>query len=421
MKYFSIFLLAVLLSGSAGAKGHRHKHDNDLPKTEDELTMRILNCLQSKDSLTYSTLFPTFDTLWKLTIHNPDSTPTTVLALSKLKNHPHSLMGFDPYYNKDILPRFYYVAQKGEDSGIHWNSIVFERHEFERQSLTRDLEGFDKIATDRYQGYIFVRDMLGRSTYCITVTNMLKIQGYWYGGEVLNIFEASTIDEYLAKQEEERAYFAKMKEFGITPGYQTDTTHRKHVIQTDTDTTVTMATTKPAVQGAAKNLKVAVEDDDKQKTRLEVIDRKYYEGRFDNEIPVKLYIRYMRGECPPQQACYWDAIYKFGDQELYVKLDVTKSADGKWEMDDDPKIAVGSMELTLKDKVYTGTWSNNKNQTGYDVYMTQKDLPPRDIEALDNIIEKGLWAKPEDMDKSTGRKKKKAETDDEPAEGDDGY
>jgi len=86
-------------------------------------------------------------------------------------------------------------------------------------------------------------------------------------------------------------------------------------------------------------------------------------------------------------------------------------------MDDDPKIAVGSMELTLKDKVYTGTWSNNKNQTGYDVYMTQKDLPPRDIEALDNIIEKGLWAKPEDMDKSTGRKKKKAETDDEPAEG----
>ena len=84
---------------------------------------------------------------------------------------------------------------------------------------------------------------------------------------------------------------------------------------------------------------------------------------------------------------YYDGLYKFSDQKSYVRLDITIT-DGKWLMEDDPP--VGTLELVLKDRIYTGSWLNNENGTGYDVYMRQADLPQRKMEELERILEKGL-------------------------------
>ena len=40
--------------------------------------------------------------------------------------------------------------------------------------------------------------------------------------------------------------------------------------------------------------------------------------------------------------------------------------------------------------MYTGSWTNNENQTGYDVELVQTDVPEKKIEQLDNILERGL-------------------------------
>ena len=57
-------------------------------------------------------------------------------------------------------------------------------------------------------------------------------------------------------------------------------------------------------------------------------------------------------------------------------------------MEDDPP--VGTLELILKDKAYTGTWSNNENGTGYDVLLRETVIEPRKLESLENILERNL-------------------------------
>ena len=87
------------------------------------------------------------------------------------------------------------------------------------------------------------------------------------------------------------------------------------------------------------------------------------------------------------KVAYYDGLYKFGDQKNYVRLDITLM-DGKWVMEDDPP--VGTLELVLKDKMYTGSWLNNDNGTGYDVLLKQTDLPQKRMEELEKILERGL-------------------------------
>jgi len=138
-----------------------------------------------------------------------------------------------------------------------------------------------------------------------------------------------------------------------------------------------------------------------------VVDRKYYEGKFDDEIPVELYVRYMRDPLH-KQATFFDALYKFGDQKDYIRLEVNKT-DDKWEFDDDPP--VGSMELVLKNKIYTGQWTNNETQSGYDVVMKEMLLAPRKMEKLEKILEEGLSGRtdePNIKEKKESKRKKKA-------------
>jgi hypothetical protein len=139
MKYFILFILSFcLIAGTAHARGKRNRYAG-APKTEVELMNNVLGCLRHKDTLDYFNLFPPFDTLWRMVMHNADHTPETQQALNELKEHPQALIAFDPFFNKNIMMRFGAVLAKGEDSGMHWKEAALQRYELQKENLTRNL------------------------------------------------------------------------------------------------------------------------------------------------------------------------------------------------------------------------------------------------------------------------------------------
>jgi hypothetical protein len=367
-------MLCACLTAYAG----RHKYRGQ-PRDEVGLINNVLGCLTNKDSVSYYYLFPPFDSLWAMVIYNRDQSPDVVRDLNNLKAHPQSLLEFDPYYNHNIIARFINVVKKGEDSGIHWNNVVMQRYELDREvNTSQTLVGYDRIVPERFKGYMFVRDMLGRSTFCITITEIQKIRGYFFGGQIINILEASTVDEFIQKEADEKKYFDWLAKNVKSDSSQIDSAKKVHA-----DSVIAATkTTDP--------LSIGSNDEDTAKVRREVVDRKYYEGKFDEEIPVKLFVRYMK-DFKTGLISGYDGLYKFGDQVNYVKLHITKGADGKWMMEDD--IPIGTMELELKNKIYTGSWTNNENQTGYDVVLTQTVAAEAIIEKLDRMLETGVYGR----------------------------
>lgn len=390
---------ALLFCLAANGK-RRHR---SWPRTEVELMNNVIGCLKYKDTFSYYTLFPPFDTLWKLVMHNPDKSPEAARELNNLKEHPQALLEFDPNYNHQIIGRFCYVLAKGVDSGVNWGQVVMQRYELSAESITKkSLVGYERIAPERFQGYMFIRDILGRHTFCISITEIQKIGGYFFGGQVQNILEASSVDEFIRREQDERAYFAWLATHPVDEDALRDSLRKDSIKNGLIDTTVYTDTVS---RKRHANLSIAAQEDEKTQTRKEVVDRKYYEGTFDEEIPVKVYIRYMKGA---KDAMMYDGLYKFGDQKHYVKLNIIRNADGQWVMDDDA--ALGSMELELKDKTYTGSWTNIENQTGFDVVLHQKDAAPKVIEQLDRILETGATGK---ADEDIVQDKKKRKGDDE--------
>ena len=404
-------LVFLMMTGYAQAARHGRRYKK-LPDSEGELVGRVLKCLQNQDTIGYFNLFPPFDSLWQMVMHNPDHTPEAQAQLSELKEHPRTLVEFDPYYNPSIMERFGYVLKKGNDSGINWSNIVLARYELEKAGPTRGMTGFDKVAPERFIGYVFIRDIGERSTFCVTLSEIQKFKGAFVGGQVNNIMEASTIEEYNRRVEYERNYYVKALSAGAdsaiaaakADSLHNDSLKRGYIKIAKTDSSKVKADSLAKKKAAL--MSGAAPDDDTLKIRREVVDRKYYEGKFDDEIPVELFVRYMRD---PQNGSvmYWDALYKFGDQQNYIKLEVTKNGD-KWEFDDDPP--VGSMELYLKNKVYTGTWINNESQSGYDAVMKETAVAPRKLEKMEKILEEGLSGRSDDPSAQepaeTGKKKK---------------
>ncbi len=377
MRYLFVILVSVFLFSGITSASAKRRHRGE-PRTEVGLMKEVLSCLSHKDTASYFYLFPPFDSLWSLVMHYGDRSPDAVAALGELKNHPKALIQFDPYYNRSIIAKFCKVLEKGEDSGIHWNGIVMQRYELRKEENTsRDLIGFDRICPERFRGYMFVRDLMGRLTFCITIKEIQKINGFFYGGQVLNILEASTIEEFQFKEKEEEKFYEWLSKHP-----DSDTLKKLARLKLGADTL-------DADSSGNKNLRITNSgDDEKQDVRKEVIDRKYYEGKFDDEIPVKLFIRYLR-DVKSGKTFFYDGLYKFGDQVNYVKLNITKDAEGKWIMEDEPP--VGSLELELNNKTYTGQWTNNENQTGYDVVLKQTDIEQRKLEQLDRMLDRGQF------------------------------
>lgn len=377
-----VLFLSFLLWGSSHALAGAKKRQRGLPRTEVDLMNNVLACLTHKDSVSYFYLFPPFDTLWAMVLHNPDKSPETVKALENLREHPQSLIEFDPYYNRSIIGRFRNILQKGEDSGINWENVVMQRYELHKAENTlRVLQGFEKIAPERFMGYMFLRDVLGRSTFCVTISEIQKINGYFFGGQVINILEASSIDEFMRKEREEHKYLSWLAKNAIGDSTALDSGKKAEAmaIVADSDTS--------AEAKRKKMLSDNVADDEKANSRKEVVLRKYYEGKLDDEIPVKLYVRYMKDATSAGKVVAYDGLYKFGDQDTYVKLNIIRNPDGKWIMDDDAPL--GSFDLELSNKTYTGSWTNIESQTGYDAVLKQTDLPQKKMEKFEGILDRG--------------------------------
>jgi len=394
MKYLFVLLVCCSMSLPAAHASGKKKDKRGLPRTESGLVTNVLGCLQYKDSVSYFNLFLPFDTLWRMVLYNNSNSPEVVKELNHLKEHPQSLVDFDPRYNSNIMKNFYKVIQKGEDSGVHWPSIVMQRYELKKETNTsKNLVGYEHIAPERFQGYVFVRDMMGRSTFCISIKEIQKVNGYFFGGQVTNILEAANIEDFWAREAKEKKYFEWLEKNPDYDSLRTDSLRRDSISRGLVDT----------FAEHQKGLLGVTDEEDNAQVRKQVIDRKYYEGKFDNEIPVKMYIRYMKDASGKN--IYYDGLYKFGDQKKYARLIVNRGADDKWIIEDDPP--VGSMELILKDKTYTGTWTNGENATGYDAVLKQADLPQPKMEELEKILEKGLSGSA--FDEATEKKEKEDE------------
>ncbi len=363
---------------------------------------RLMQCLQTNDTAGYYDLFPPFDTLWSMVVRNPDNSPEAQKELNNLKERPQVLVEFDPLYNRDIVGGFCRVLSKGEDSGVQWRSTVMARYELRRQDPTRNLIGYDHIAPERFQGYLFVSDAFNRVIFCITVSEVQKIKGQFFGGQLHNILEAKTVDEFHRKEQKERDYFAWL-------ATQPDTVAADTAGVAKTDTTGGDST---AVNPLVLAKDEPEEDDD---TRREVVDRRYYEGMLDNEIPIKFYIRYMR--TMPGRPQQYDGLYKLGENKRYLKLEITRTAEGKWMIEDEG--STGFMELKLVGKTYTGAWTN-ADENGFDVVLTQTGTPPGKIETFDRILDRGASSRVDEDEFETeekgGGKKTKEEKKDKKTE-----
>lgn len=399
MKYV-VFLLCLWLCipTDAEALGRRRMYYGQ-PRTEVECVNKVLQCLRYKDSISYYYNFPPFDTLWHMATKNTQQSPQLVAQFNQLKEHPTVLIDLDPFYNKEIMGKFFNVLSKGEDSGLTWKGIVLQRYELQKQEITRGMEGLQGVIPERFKGYLFVRDLTSATTFCITIKEIMKFNGFFYGGQVLNVLQAADIDDYMDKEKSERRFFARQKLEAMqreADSLRGDTliVSTKELDSLKADSLKLALMSNPMDTNKAKKNKLlsnVVVEEEASKIRKEVVDRKFYKGKFDDEIPVELYVRYMKDA--KGKVNNWDALYKFGDMPKYSKLEVTKDNEGKWIFED----IMANMELELDGRAYSGAWTNSENQTGYDVEMTQREISQQKIFELDKILETGTWARLDDQ------------------------
>jgi len=396
-----IVILLLLCACCTEANAQRNRKPRRWEATEGGLVHKVLQCLQRKDTAAYFDLFPPFDTLWSMVNRNTDNSPEAQRELNNLKQHPQILIEFDPLYNKNIIGGFAQVLNKGDDSGVQWSSVVMARYELYKQEPTQNMMGYSRIVPERFAGYMFVQDEYNRVAYCIRIAEIQKIKGQFFGGQLLNVLRAKNVDEFVRMEEQERDYMRWLATHPDTVTVQKDTT------QVD-DTAV-----------AADPLLIVRDEspDEDVERREEVIDRRYYEGLMDNEIPVKMYIRYMR--ILPGKPQQYDGLYKLGESKKYLKLEITVTPEGKWVIEDES--AMGVMELELKGRNYIGGWSN-ADENGFDVLMTQKGTPKGKIETLDKILDRGANPRVDEgeyEEEENGKKQNKRKRNKEKAKGAD--
>lgn len=353
-------------------------------KNEETLVNKIVQCFGTEDDSAYSMLFPRFDTLWNMAQRYSDTGIVNNRRINNLRSNPLNLQQFDPYYNKSIIRDFKFIHKKGLDSGIHWRDLLIARFELEKAMLPRELVGLEKIIPYRLQGYIFVQDLLTRKIYCISIKDVHGFNNQWYGGRIVNILEAESIEEYYEKLAAERKV---LKDVLIAQLYALSDTIGKAEDSMALAAASTGATASKTDK--ANPLSVNPEEDEEKKKPAtnDVVERKLYTGLFDGEIKMELYIRSLKGPCP-KPVCAWDALYKFQDMEDYVVLDVTKSADGKLILTEED---VGVMEITISGDKATGEWSSFKDKTTVDVELTEKkEVKNRKLFMLDDILEGGM-------------------------------
>jgi len=296
--------------------------------------------------------------------------------INRLRVNMRQLAQFDPEQNPRIIDMMHFVRKKGADSGVHWGDILIAKYELDKQRLPYELIGFELIAPLRMQGYIFIRDMLTRKRYGIAVKDIYMMEDKWYGGLVVNILEASNEAEYeeaLAEEEAELKRLMVLKKRGLLDSVLAarDSIRKVKIYASTTDD----------------------EDGEEEAGEAEamykdIADRKLYTGYFDKQIEVELYIRFIKGTCP-EAICSFEAMYKFGDLDEYIILEVERKPDGTFVMTEEE---LGVMELKLQGDTFTGTWTSVRDKTEYEAYLKEKEeLRDRKLYKLDKAYEETSW------------------------------
>lgn len=374
-----IMLLPVLAGfGNAGAQNKGTDH------AEQAHIYRIANCLIYKDAPSYVDYFPDMDTFSKMILETMPDTSAIYRQMRILQNNPALLQAADTRLREEMKDHFDSLILRGEALGIEWRDLTPMRFELDKLRRTRDTS-YERLIPDRYVGYVFLWDANTRSSYCVAIKNIMQVRGQWFGGELVNIYEARNKDEYLA------AYQKALRKHGtdaiIIPGNDETPTafgqqQQPPPKQKSRDEGIPVDGSRPFNQVVVPAK--AAPDQNLSKTKT-ILERHYYTGLFDEEFPVQLYVQYLKGDCG-DKICLFDAMYKFNDDDNYVILSVTRNAEGKWVMVDEKNNV--NMELMLGPQGYTGMWLNNNDGTGYDAVLKEKTIQPDRQLRLDGTLQR---------------------------------
>lgn len=319
-------------------------------KTETELVAKLFRALQQQDFEAYASLYATSDSLssWILQYADVDSEPYKKMYF--VKNNMAAKEDYDTLIRREIAANLDTFLDKAKTLGIHWNETVFARYELDKIRRGRGLM-IEKVAPLRFLGYIFFRDLATRKMYGFTVYDIFQVNDKWYGGELVNIFPAENKEQY-------KKAFLKEQQWlrDVANG----------LVKNDNDTS---------------DKDGAHDEDDRASSKKEIVDRKFYKGKFDNEIEVQLYVRSIKGPCAGE-VCSWDAVFKFGDQDEWVPMSVSKNEEGNWLFIEE----MGGMELKLEGSVYEGTWAAGDTKAEYDVKLKETNLSAKKANALDEAM-----------------------------------
>lgn len=350
MHRFRKALLLLLLASCAATPALARKEKKGA--TEQGLVHRLIGCLANRDAYCYVDLWPDLDTLTALAMRYSDSSSADFQNAYALQQQPVMMMHADSVFQAKLRSTFDTLIAAGKRLGIHWDGIVLTHYELIKQRESRN-RLYEKLAPTRFVGYLFFMDVATGRNYGLMVGNMLNINGGWWGGELGELYPATNRDEWQDARFEARKAQRERKD----------------------------STAKPRPPGEV--VPDEEEEPHEKPVTARVVTRKFYSGLFDNEIPVQLYVRGLAGSCP-SETCGWEAIYKFGDQDDFIRLEVSKTPEGKWQLIEVPPAA--TMELELKDKTFTGVWISAEDQTGYDVKLTEQEASAKRIARLDKIF-----------------------------------
>lgn len=339
---FRLFLLTfLLLAPVLRAAGQQPSEAN--------LIADLFRSLQYNNSERYEDLFPRADSLASWALRLADRRSDFYQKMAPAGNNIFLQNNLDSSLRRQARDRFISFLKKAKKLRIYWSETIFMRYELEEHHRKGGLFPTG-IPGNRFTGYVFFKDQLTRKVYCFTLLDILQVGEQWYGGGLINIFEAHSKEGYKKALAEER---------------------RLQMLLAAGDST------------AIANAGTEEEEEDSYifSPLKEIAERKYYRGYFDEEIKVELYVRHFKGPCEGG-ICEWDALFRFGDEETYVKMDVSKSPGGTWVFTDE----LGSMELTLKDQVFTGSYVSSSDKTEYDVHFKEAPARPRKLYRLDTIL-----------------------------------
>ncbi len=340
-----LLFISVLLVCSFSARAQQ--------PSEADLIGKIFNTLQAEDETAYVKLFSGIDSLASWVIQYADRNSESYQKMLAVQHSPFAILEYDSVITSEAKKNFQAFVEKSKSINVHWIETVFLRFELEKIRRGHGLIT-EKIAPLSFMGYVFFKDLLTLKTYAFSVFDLMQVNGKWYGGELINIFEADTKDKYKHALLAEK----RRKRLGLP-----DPTVAEHVTDEDEE-----------------------DDFDKPSNLKQVAERKFYRGKFDNEISVQLYVRHIKGACP-EGICSWEALFKYGDQDEWVKMKVARTEEGKWVFQEE----LGTMELTLSGEEYTGIYAMSNDKTEYTVYFKDSPLKPKKLALLDNILENELY------------------------------